>query len=90
MNELEVKLNSNNPVLISQVISKLAEAIRKNYKDELKQVQEYKYLSDLCFSSTLNRSLVASDALANLVEMNVLPLKVVVKDFMAKIYGEGY
>lgn len=89
MNEIETKLNSKNPVLIGQVIARLVDAIRKNYKSELKQVPEYKYLSEKCVVDCKAISAVASKAIVQLVELNVLPLSAVIEDFISKIFGNG-
>lgn len=90
MNEIEAKLNSRNPVLVGQVIFRLVEAIRKNYKNDLQQVPEYKYLSEKCLSKFNDINVVASKAIVYLVELNILPLKNVMNDFISKIYGSGY
>lgn len=90
MNEIEAKINSKNPVLIGQVIGRLIEAIRKNYKNDLKQVPEYKYLTEKCVVQRRSISIVASRAVVELVETNVLPLKAVLDDIISNIFGNGY
>lgn len=90
MNEIEAKLGSKNPVLIGQVIVRLMNAIEKNIKNDLKQIAEYKYLSDKCTVDCKGISVVASKAVVQLVERNILPLKVVMDDFISKIFGNGY
>lgn len=90
MNEIEAKIKSKNPVLIAQVIAQLVEAIRKNYKNDLKQVPEYQYLTEKCVVSCREISTVAARAVIELVESDVLPCKVVLDDFISKIFGNGY
>lgn len=90
MNEIEAKLNSKNPVLIGQVIARLIDAIRKNYKNDLKQAPEYKYLCEKCVVDCKAINAVASKAIVQLVELNVLPLNAIIEDFISKIFGSGY
>lgn len=90
MNEIETKINSRNPVLIGQVISRLLEAIAKKYNNDLKQVPEYEYLSKKCTVDDKCISSVASRAVITLVETKVLSCKSVLDDFIAKIYENGF
>lgn len=90
MNEIEAKINSKNPVLIGQIIARVVEAIRKNYKNNLKQVPEYQYLTEKCVVSSRDVSTVAGRAIIELVESDVLPCKTVLDDFISKIFGNGY
>lgn len=90
MNEIEAKINSKNPVLIGQVISRLLETIRKKYKNDLKQVPEYQYLSEKCVVKCRDISTVAARAVVELVKSNDLPYKAVLDDFISKIFGNGY
>lgn len=90
MNDLEIKINSQNPVLIGQIVAKLVDTIRKNYKNDLKQVPEYTYLSDKCIVKSKRISAVASRGIISLVETNDLPCQAILEDFVSRIYGNGY
>ncbi|XP_054010587.1 focadhesin isoform X1 [Hylaeus anthracinus] len=72
MDEIEYKLESSNPVLISHAISKLYDSIKKKRNDEstviITNLAEFKLLSTKCNSTDTTLSLSACQALIMLVE----------------------
>lgn len=78
MSDIDVKLNSNNPIFLAQAVSKTIEIILQeheknkehiNYK--LTDLPEYKCLERNCITTNTNINLVASRGVLKLVETGI-------------------
>ncbi|KAG5313703.1 FOCAD protein, partial [Acromyrmex insinuator] len=86
MDEIDYKLRSQNPTLISHAISKLIEAIRKKLETEEKdisKISEFKLLSTKCNSDDSIVSTSACQALFILGETGLWDVKSALATFMA-------
>ncbi|XP_011872264.1 PREDICTED: focadhesin [Vollenhovia emeryi] len=86
MDEIDYKLRSQNPTLISHAISKLIEVIDKKLETEEKnisKISEFKLLSSKCNSEDSIVSTSACQALVVLGESGLLDVKSALATFMA-------
>ncbi|KMQ95847.1 hypothetical protein RF55_3913 [Lasius niger] len=86
MDEIDYKLKSQNPTLISHAISKLIDVIKKKLEVEEKDISkiaEFKLLSSKCNSDDSIVSTSACQALIVLVEIGLWDVKSALASFMA-------
>ncbi|XP_072755214.1 focadhesin [Anoplolepis gracilipes] len=86
MDEIDYKLKSKNPTLISHAISKLIDVIKKKLEVEEKDISkiaEFKLLSSKCNSNDSVVSTSACQALIVLVETGLWDVKSALASFMA-------
>ncbi|KAL6256360.1 hypothetical protein P5V15_012477 [Pogonomyrmex californicus] len=85
MDEIDYKLRSQNPTLISYAISRLIEIIRKKLIEEkdISKISEFKLLSSKCNSEDSIVSTSACQALVVLAETGLWDIKSALATFMA-------
>lgn len=86
MDEIDYKLKSQNPTLISHAISKLIDMVKKKLEVEEKdisEIAEFKLLSTKCNSDDFIVSTSACQALIVLVEIGLWDVKSALASFMA-------
>lgn len=86
MNEIDIKINSGNPVLIAQVISKLVDTILERNDEEkevdVRRTPEYKYLEQKCAAKDPYVNTVACMGIVKLVENTVITFKPTITNFI--------
>lgn len=85
MEELENALNSNNPILIAQLFSKIIKNIKEKYKGVGKESPELKFLKNKCLVQDPLINEVAGIAIINLVKDGTLPIDATLADFLTSI-----
>ncbi|KAJ8929922.1 hypothetical protein NQ314_017331 [Rhamnusium bicolor] len=85
MEEIESKLNSNNPIVIAQIFSKIVQNIKEKHKIITKESPELKFLKDKCLIPDPLISEVAGRGIINLVEDGVLQIETILTDFITTI-----
>lgn len=90
MNEIEYKINCNDPVIVTRTISMLVENIKKKsdefvLKKNTNQMDEVRYLKEKCLSSDPVISKTAGRGLCFLIEKGVLPFQNVLLDMIAAL-----
>lgn len=88
MDDLELKLNSNNTVLITRTISTLLDTIKQksadqNAKKSKYELKEIHFLKEKCVSSNPLVCLTASAGLVKLVQHGTIPLQLAISDLIA-------
>lgn len=80
MNDVEVKLNSNNPIFVAQAISKIVDTIITKHQSRrydrnysLQSLPEYNYLEQICVHDDANINLTACKGILTLAEKDVIP-----------------
>lgn len=75
MNDIDVKLNSNNPVFIAQAVSKIVDTIISEHEKKkhetnyrITELQEYKRLEQNCVTANASINLAASRGILQLVQ----------------------
>lgn len=88
MTEIEIKLNSGNPIFVAQAALKIVEVILKKFKENVsntKKLKEYKILEQNCHNKDPKISLVCGKAILNLVRHDVVDSAALTKDFVYSI-----
>lgn len=81
MENIEKKLNTNNPALVSQVFSRLIQVASSSTNVQ----QEFQFLKAKCLGSNSVVSDVATMSILNLVENKVLETDQVLTEFVTSI-----
>lgn len=90
MDEIEYKINCNDPVLVTRVISMLIENIKQKCsqfesKRNIKEVVEIRYLKEKCLCTDPVISKTASRGLCLLIETGIIPFQNVLLDMIAAL-----
>lgn len=81
MEDVEQKLNTGNPALISQIISRLVENIKEKFDQTDKKLLEFKILIEKSYCHDDNVNIVASNGIIHLIKQNILSADSVLDDF---------
>ncbi|CAK9809148.1 Focad [Anthophora plagiata] len=91
MDEIEYKLGSKNPVLISHAISKLFDIIKKKHRDQqtdhISKIAEFKLLLTKRDSTDVTLSISACQALSTLVEDGLWDINEALSTFTSSIFS---
>lgn len=94
MNEIEYKLESTNPVLISHATSKLFESIKKKKYEQqanhISKIPEFKLLLTKKDSTNVTLSISACQALIALVENGLWDINEALSTFISSIFSIKY
>lgn len=87
MEELEKKLHSNNPILVTQIVASLVNSIKQKKTSGFNEnkITELKFLKSKCFERDSVISEICGLGITQLIEDGVLQLDSVFKELMTSI-----
>ncbi|EFA06297.1 hypothetical protein TcasGA2_TC009164 [Tribolium castaneum] len=81
MDELSTRLDSENPTVATQIVSKLAQIVKKRQSGDIFEVPEFRLLREKCMSG----SVLAAEAILQIVKSDPKVAKSVITDFVTLI-----
>lgn len=90
MDELEDKLNSGNPLVATQIVSKLAQIVKNKATNDIFDLVEYKFLKNKSITTDNALNTLASEAILSIVRNEPSLVKSVITDFITVITTTKY